>query len=96
MAVGRKTGGRKKGALNKKTQEFNDKLASYNCDPMEKLVKIAQEAENEGDMHLASSIYKEMCQYAYPKRKAVELTGEVSVLTHEQWIDSLIDEQETD
>jgi len=40
----RKTGGRKKGTPNKKTQEVIDRLKELNCDPIEGMAKIAMNA----------------------------------------------------
>ena len=40
MALGRKTGGRKKGTLNKSTLEFKERLKALNCDPQEFLAKV--------------------------------------------------------
>lgn len=69
--------GRKKGTPNKKTAYIMDKLSYFKCDPMERLIKLGQQAEQEGDISLASNIYKDICQYVYPKRRATEmqLTG---------------------
>lgn len=76
MALGRKTGGRKKGTPNKKTQSIQDKLDKHGCDPIEGMAKIAKQAMDEGDMSLALSAYKEIAQYIVPKRKAIELSNE--------------------
>lgn len=75
MAVGKKTGGRKKGTPNKKTSTIQEKLDALDCDPIIAMVKLAKEAHQGGDLPLAGSMYKELAQYVYPKRKAVELTG---------------------
>ncbi len=71
---GRKSGGRKKGTPNKKTKEIIDKLEELNCDPIEGMASIARIAKTMGDFSLAGSMYKELAQYVYPKRKAVEHT----------------------
>ena len=72
---GERRGGRKKGTLNKKTQDVLDKLASANCDPILGMVEVADRAKQEGDWPLAGQMYKELAQYVAPKRKAVEHTG---------------------
>ena len=41
MAIGRKTGGRGKGAQNRKTQDVQDKLKRLKCDPVAILARIA-------------------------------------------------------
>jgi len=76
MAAGKKTGGRQKGAKNKKTEDIIKKLESLGCDPIEGMAKIASQSMNEGDMQLAGQMFKELAQYVAPKRKAVEITGE--------------------
>lgn len=75
MALGKKTGGRKKGTPNKANREIIEKLAELDCDPIEGMAKIAQQAYNSGDFQLAGSMYKELAQYVAPKRKAIEHTG---------------------
>lgn len=76
MALGKKTGGRKKGTPNKKSQALMDRLKSLGCDPIEDMALVAKEAKTEGDWNLLLSASKELAQYVYPKRKAVEVTGE--------------------
>lgn len=71
----RKTGGRVKGTPNKKTQEVIERLKELNCDPIEGMAIIAQQAMDDADLALAGSMYKELAQYVAPKRKAVEHTG---------------------
>lgn len=76
MALGKKTGGRKTGTTNKKTQSVIDKLEELKCDPIEGMAKIAKQAMGEGDLQLAGNMYKELAQYVAPKRKSIEITGE--------------------
>jgi hypothetical protein len=76
MALGKKTGGRKKGTPNKKTSSVQEKLDRLGCDPIEGMAIIANRAMAEGDLPLAGSMYKELAQYVAPKRKTVELSNE--------------------
>jgi hypothetical protein len=69
-----KTGGRSKGTPNKRTQDVIDKLDSLDCDPIEGMARIAQQAEADGDKNLAAQMYKELAPYVAPKRKAIETT----------------------
>ncbi len=74
-----KTGGRVKGSLNKGNQSIMDKLASINCDPIEGMAKIAKKAMEEGELSLALMAYKELAQYVAPKRKSIEVSGELEI-----------------
>jgi len=78
MARGRKTGGRKPGTPNKRTAEVVARLESLDCDPIEGMVRIAEEemAKEDGDRALAGSMYRELAQYVFPKRRAVEVGGD--------------------
>ncbi len=72
MAQGHKTGGRKKGTPNKKSQDISERLETLNCDPIEGMARIASQAEKEKNFQLAGSMYKELANYIYPKRKSVD------------------------
>lgn len=74
MAAGRKTGGRQKGTPNKKTQALSATLEKYNHDPVEALILAALDTEL--DIPLKIKINMELMQYIYPKRKAMELSGD--------------------
>lgn len=67
--VGNKTGGRRKGTPNKKTQNVIERLDKLKCDPLEGMVRIAKQAEQDGDYPLAGSMYKELATYVYAKEK---------------------------
>ena len=86
MATGAKTGGRSKGTPNRRTQDVIEKLESLDCDPIEGMARIAQQAEADGDKNLAATMYKELAPYVAPKRKAIEQTikDERDKLTKEQ------------
>lgn len=74
-----KTGGRKKGTQNKVSQEklstIQELCVQYNCDPFESLLKIASDPMTVIDLKV--NILKELCQYIYPKRKSIEVIGEL-------------------
>lgn len=70
-----KTGGRKAGTPNRDKLEVRERLAEMGCDPIDGMAQIAMEARAEGDKHLAGQMYKELCKYSYPQKKAVEVTG---------------------
>lgn len=68
-----RTGGRKRGTPNRRTQAVIERLEALSCDPLEGMVQIAQQAQQEGDLSLAGAMFKELAQYIYPKRKAIEV-----------------------
>lgn len=70
-------GGRQKGTPNKNTQDIQAKLDALGCDPIQGMAEIAAEARRTGDLNLAGIMYKELAQYIAPKRKAVEVQGDV-------------------
>jgi len=71
--IGRKTGGRQKGTPNKRTQEALEILAELDCDPIEGMARIAKDEANSPE--LRGRMLAELAGYAYPKRKAVEVTN---------------------
>ncbi len=83
MATGRKTGGRKKGAPNKRTQSVMEKLEALGCDPIEGMAKIAMNKKQklgvrkDVPIELRAQMYKELAQYVAPKRKAAEKATEI-------------------
>lgn len=82
MAVGFKTGGRKKGVTNKNIipgfsrkdlqQEVKNKYPGFN--PVVELVKMFKNRKLEPTIRLTA--LKEATTYLFPKLKAVEITGE--------------------
>lgn len=74
MAIGRKTGGRAAGTPNRKTAEIAERLAALGCDPIEGMVRIAEDPKSAPE--LRGRMFAELAQYVYPKRKAVEHSGE--------------------
>ena len=67
-----KTGGRTKGTPNKKTQLIQQQMEDLGFDPIESMIEISRLAMANKDYSLAGQIAKELAQYIYPKRKAVE------------------------
>ena len=68
-----KTGGRKAGTPNKRTQDVMEKLADLGCDPLESMARLGMNAEKSGDLALAARMYAELGNYCAPRRKAVEI-----------------------
>lgn len=72
MPKGAKFGGRVKGTPNKKTQELIDRAKAMGLDPWEALCEFALN----GPPDLRFNAVKEVCSYVYPKRKALEVSGD--------------------
>lgn len=69
-----KTGGRVLGTPNKKTADLHAKCEARGLDPFDLLLDFCGEAP----MEVRLSALKIICEYLYPKRKAIELSGEVN------------------
>lgn len=85
MAKGKKTGGRKAGTPNKKTTELQDKLIDSGFDPIQELIEIAVDLQTSKD--LKTKICSDLAQYVYPKRKAVEHSGEMTYTIEDLLLD---------
>ena len=70
-----KTGGRTKGTPNKKTQLVQQQMEDLGFDPIESMIEICNQAMTDKNYALAGQMAKELAQYVYPKRKAVEHTS---------------------
>src|SRR3954462_7140257 len=62
-----KTGGRTKGTPNRATAALKDKLAALGYDPLEELVRVAQNPKT--SVVLKVHICEVLLPYEYPKRK---------------------------
>lgn len=78
--------GRKKGVPNKKTQILTDSLERLGLDPIEGLYECLKEydavtpyepSDQINLLKAKASIYMELLQYIYPKRKAIEFVPPV-------------------
>ena len=67
-----KTGGRKSGTPNKKTIAVQEQMERLGFDPIESMIEISKQAMSDKNYVLAGQMAKELAQYIYPKRKAVE------------------------
>jgi len=77
MSMGRpkglaKTGGRKLGTPNKNSQALSERLESLGCDPIEGLAKIALDPATKPELKVRC--FAELAPYAYPKRKAADIS----------------------
>ena len=71
---GERRGGRTAGTPNKRTVELVERLAELACDPVEGLVRIANDPAT--DAALRARVYADLLPYLYPKRKSVEVSGQ--------------------
>jgi hypothetical protein len=71
MAQGRKTGGRVKGSLNRRTIEVQARLEELGCDPISGMAMIAMDVSNPPE--LRGRLFAELAQYVAPKRRAIDL-----------------------
>ncbi len=94
--------GRPKGSVNRKTQEFMTMLEQKGFDPGEAYVDLffkqlelynIRREKNPANISGASEILtaagqtlNNICQFVYPKKKAIEHTGEVGVKTFADFI----------
>jgi hypothetical protein len=77
--AGNNGNGRKKGVPNKNTQAVVDQLIALNCDPIEGMAIIAKKSMEAEDYATAGTMYKELAQYVAPKRKSIEVSGDVGL-----------------
>lgn len=100
-----KTGGRKKGTPNKRTMMLQDLLDKNDLDPIRGIIESLQDLDgisafsNSEKITIAkekASIYLELLQYLYPKRKAIELGEETRDLINEVYDLSHADEDNQD
>lgn len=65
--------GRQKGTPNKSTEYLQDLCDKNGINVFEAMLKVAKDAY---DPALRFNALKELAQYLYPKRKALEITGD--------------------
>ena len=68
-----KTGGRKAGTPNKLNATARALMEQFGFDPLKGMISIAIDADQEPAIR--ARMYAELAQYAYPKLRAMELTG---------------------
>ena len=71
------TAGRKKGTKNRATRNLEELFNELGYDPADELHKLVVDPAT--DTALRTRINLELMQYKYPKRKALEHTGEITV-----------------
>lgn len=71
----KKLGGRKKGTLNRKTEDLLEICERNGVNVFEAMVQLAVNARGDD---VKFDRLREIAQYIYPKRKAVEHSGEIA------------------
>jgi hypothetical protein len=75
MALGKKTGGRRKGSIAKKTREIAEKAIAEGITPLEVMLKAMRLKVDENDWDGAAAIAKDAAPYMHAKLASVEQTG---------------------
>jgi hypothetical protein len=75
MAVGRKTGGRRKGSINKATRTAKEAIAHFIDGNAHKLQGWLEAIELSDGPKAAAALYADLIEYAVPKLARTELTG---------------------
>jgi hypothetical protein len=68
------TAGRRRGVPNKRTQDVAERLAALGCDPIEGMAQLALATDT--PVEVRARMFAELAGYVFPKRKAVELSGD--------------------
>ena len=63
--------GRPAGSENSNKKDIEERLDELNCDPIEGMVDIAEQAMKEKQYALAGQMYKELTQYIASKKRPV-------------------------
>lgn len=69
-----KTGGRTAGTPNKKTERLMDLLGEYGIEPIKEIVNLLPSLTPKEQV----DVYRDLLSYIYPKRKAIEHSGETT------------------
>jgi hypothetical protein len=73
MAKGQKTGGRKKGVPNKRTQALQVAVENSGLTPLDFMLTVLRDQEQDYDVRLDAA--KSAAPYIHPKLANIELTG---------------------
>jgi len=79
--------GRKPGSPNKATQEQRDAVAASGLTPLDYMLKVMRDAGADEAKRLDAA--KAAAPYCHARLSAVELSGAVAGMTHEEWLASL-------
>ena len=71
-APGERRGGRKKGTRNKSTLAAKEIMQKHKYCPITGMIRVAQNAEETGDLSTAGRMHSELSQYCYSKFKSTD------------------------
>lgn len=77
--------GRKKGTPNKRSVLASDIFKKLKYDPLDSLIKLAKSKKLPKDLQIR--VDQELCGYLWPKRKAIEITGQDGGPISVKWLD---------
>lgn len=90
----KKLGGRKKGAVNKKTKllaPLAAQLEEANFDPLKELLMLYPEL----DAHSKININLKLMDYLYPKKRAIEVVEKPDAQTLAEMVEEYLEENES-
>ena len=76
MAAGRKTGGRKKGSINRATKSAKEAIGLFIDGNAHKLQGWLEAIELSDGPKAAATLYADLIEYAVPKLARTEITGD--------------------
>ena len=82
----REGAGRKPGVPNKATQAQREAVAASGLTPLEYMLQVMRTS---GDEARQLDAAKAAAPYVHPRLAAVEHSGEMRLMTHEQWLSEL-------
>lgn len=79
--------GRKPGTRNKRTEEQVEAIAASGLTPLDYMLGVMRDETEEKGRRLDAA--KAVAPYCHARLTAVEHSGSIAAMTHEQWLDSL-------
>jgi hypothetical protein len=83
----REGAGRKPGTPNKATQEQRDAIEASGLTPLEYMLSVMRNESADESRRLDAA--KSAAPYVHPRLSAVEHSGEMAFMSHEQWLEQL-------
>lgn len=83
----REGAGRPAGAANRMTVEAREAITASGMTPLEYMLKLMRDEGAEEAKRLEAA--KSAAPYVHPRLAAVELSGEIGLRTHEEWLDGI-------
>lgn len=87
MAKGRKTGGRQKGSLNKKTREQIEAVTKSGITPLEYMLNVLRDENMPSERR--DEMAKAAAPYVHPRLTSIDGSMNLNVFKHEEALDEL-------